>query len=157
MEETDHERFNSLRIDTSNLPLSVTPTRSRSTQSNLSHTDSYSSSPIVTPSGSTLHIPSASLTPLPSPLVSAGGYSSRSFEPLSLGTSPRRKGYGGLGVGVNFGDRRNTTEFVPANGVSEGPERSVSIGRTTTDEGLRREPVLSTSQSRGSLDDEIYV
>jgi hypothetical protein len=159
MDADDREKFNALRIETSNLPGSVTPSGIRSTHSNAS-LDSYTS-PVVTPSGSTLHLPSASLTPLPSPLVSAGTFSSTSQSSLdrfSLGTSPRRKGYGGLGIGVNFGDKRNTTEFVLSNGASESIERSVSIGRTTTDDGLRREEIHPVTKSRqSSIDEEIYV
>src|ERR1700733_7097948 len=98
MDESSHsEHHNALRIQTENLSLS-TPRRVPSARSISSvNGSSYTSSPILTPSGSTLHIPSSALTPLPSPLVSASAFpAGLSLDSLVLGTSPRRKGYAGL-------------------------------------------------------------
>jgi len=160
---------NPLRIQKTNLPVTMplsateaTPTRypglsaSRSRSSH-SIAESFTSSPLLTPSGSTLHLPSTSLTPLPSPLVlSAQGKfgSNVSLDKFALTSPPRRKGYPGLGFGVVGDSRRNATEFVPVNGGEFGGERSVSIGRTPTDDGLRRE---HTREDSGSLDEEVFV
>ena len=153
----DHEQ---LRIQTENLTL-TTPRRIPSTRSVSSSINgsSYTSSPILTPSGSTLHIPSSALTPLPSPLVTASqSPSGLSLDPLILGTSPRRKGYAVLGVG-SLGERRNFTDYVPLNGFEAGT-RSVSSGlsaRTITDDGLRREEIRGTRSRAPSVTDEIFV
>lgn len=159
------DRDYALRIQTDNLPEPSTPVRNPSTRSfnSSSLNGSRTSSPIITPSGSTLHLPSSALTPLPSPLVSGGGAtppSGLSLDNLVLGSSPRRKGYGGLGVGSAGGDRRNLTEFTPMNGSGEKSERRVSSslsGRTLTNEGLRREEVLSSRSRQSSVGEEIYV
>jgi hypothetical protein len=164
MDDSSHNdhHHNALRIQTENLSLS-TPRRIPSTRSISSvNGSSYTSSPILTPSGSTLHIPSSALTPLPSPLVSAGQFpSSLSLDSLVLGTSPRRKGYAGLGVGGLVGERRNVTEFgVGMNGLESGGLRSASSGlsgRTITDDGLRREEVRGTRSRTSSVADEILV
>jgi hypothetical protein len=167
----DHpDHNNALRIQTENLisqSLTATPTRIPSTRSISSiNGSSYTSSPIITPSGSHLHIPSSALTPLPSPLVAATGQfpSSLSLDSLVLGSSPRRKGYGALGVLGSYGERRNATEFVPVNGSAglglERNERSVSSGltaRTGTDEGLRREEVHTPRSRTSSVADEVFV
>ena len=153
-----------LRIQTDNLPNNnetSTPTRIPSTRSLNSQSGSYTSSPIITPSGSTLHLPSSTLTPLPSPLVSAGTFpSSLSLDPLVLGTSPRRKGYGVLGVANGqLVDRRNVTEHIPG-AVNETLERRVSSGlsgRTLSNDGLRREEALLSRSRTSSVGDEIFV
>jgi hypothetical protein len=159
---TEKEPLNntSLRIQTENLTISSTQTRLPSTPtrvpSNLSYNSlngSFTSSPILTPSGSTLNLPSAALTPLPSPLVT----SVSSFEGVALGQSPRRKGYGSLGIAGNYGEKRNITEFSPLNGGVGNHERSSSIGRAVTDEGLRREEVHISRTRQNSVDNETYV
>jgi hypothetical protein len=153
---TEKEPLNnaSLRIQTENLPNSSTQIRLPSSLSYNSLNGSFTSSPILTPSGSTLNLPSASLTPLPSPLASVP-----LLEGLALGQSPRRKGYGSLGIAGNYGEKRNITEFNPLNGGLGNHERSSSIGRavTVTDEGLRREEVHITRTRQNSVDNETYV
>src|SRR5438105_13776172 len=108
--ENNSSPFNALRIQTDNLALSAsTPTRVSSFRSYSSiNGGSVTSSPILTPSGSTLNLPSTKLTPLPSPLVTSGQFpsnatqfpSSLSLDTLPFGSSPRRKGYGSLGLGL---------------------------------------------------------
>ena len=159
------DRDHTLRIQTENLPEPSTPVRIPSTRSlnSSSVNGSSTSSPIITPSGSTLHLPSSALTPLPSPLVSGSGATfpaNLSLDNLVIGTSPRRKGYSGLGVGSVGGDRRNATEFTPTNGLGEKRERRVSSGmsgRTLTNEGLRREEVATSRSRQSSVGDELYV
>lgn len=160
LEPQDH----ALRIQTENLPGPSAPARIPSTRSINSLDGLYSSSPILTPSGSALSLPSSALTPLPSPLVlSLSGTfpSSLSLDGLALGPSPQRKGYGALGVGGGqVAERRNVTNSVPVNGTSERSERSVSTslrGRTNTDEGLRREEIRATRSRQSSVGDELYV
>lgn len=160
---SDHDH--ALRIQTENLPEPSTPVRAPSTRSlnSSSLNGSHTSSPIITPSGSTIHLPSIALTPLPSPLVSGGGTtfpSSLSLDNLVLGTSPRRKGYGGLGVGPVSGDRRNAMEFTPTNVSGDKSERRVNSnlsGRTLTNEGLRREEVYTSRSRQSSVGDDLYV
>ena len=151
---SDETLNHALKIQTEDLH---TPQRIPSTRS---LNDSFTSSPIITPSGSTLQLPSSALTPLPSPLVSAGGLPlNLSLDPLVLGTSPRRKGYG-LGIGGVSHDKRNASEFVPTEGLNENLERSVSSslsGRTVTDDGLRREEVIIPRSRQSSVGDEIFV
>ena len=159
-DSSDHDH--ALRIQTQNLPEPSTPVRISSTRSlnSSSLNGSSTSSPIITPSGSILHLPSSALTPLPSPLVSASGATNLSLDNLVLGTSPRRKGYGGLGVGSIGGDRKNATELTPTNGLGEKHERRVSSslsGRTLTNEGLRREGVPTSRSRQSSVGDELYV
>lgn len=153
---------NTLRIQTENLPISSTSTRIPSTPTRIASSISYNSlngsftsSPVLTPSGSTLNLPSTSLTPLPSPLSS--NVSFPALEGLALGQSPRRKGYGSLGVAGNHGEKRNITEFIPMQGGMASHERSVSIGRSGTDEGLRREEIHASRPRQNSVDDEIFV
>jgi len=87
--------------------------------------------------------------------------SSLSLDSLVLGTSPRRKAYGALGVGGVGGERRNVTEFGGSvNGLESTGQRSVSSGlsgRTITDDGLRREEVRGTRSRTSSVADEILV
>jgi len=171
-EEADHQpAINALRIQTDNLALSTsTPTRVSSYRSySASINGSVTSSPILTPSGTTLHLPSAKLTPLPSPLVGAGQFASNpvqypsalSLDSLALGSSPRRKGYGALGMGLprgaDYNDKRNVTEFPVPRDAEGGHERSVSMSRTATDDGLRREEVILRRQRTYSMDLEVYV
>jgi hypothetical protein len=162
--------LNALRIQTENLALSSsTPTRVSSFRSYSSiNGGSVTSSPILTPSGSTLNLPSTKLTPLPSPLVTSGQFplnatpfpSSLSLETLALGSSPRRKGYGVLGLGLSKGtdnEKRNVTEFPAPREGDGGHERSVSMSRTATDDGLRREEIMLRRQRTYSMDLQLYV
>ena len=142
----------------------ATPNRIPSTRSFTSLTnDSYASSPVLTPSGSTLLVPSTALTPLPSPLVlgPTTSPSSTSLDNLVLGPSARsRNKYGGLGTGAAAGEKRVASEFVPANGV-ERRERSLSsnlTGRTlTSSDGLRREEVRASRSRTSSVGEEVFV
>ena len=112
-----------------------------------------------------MHLPSANLTPLPSPLVTAGQFpSTLSLEGLALGSSPRRKGYGVLGMGlpprgIATADpgKRNVSEFPAPRDGEGGFERSVSMSRTGTDDGLRREEVILRRQRSFNVDPEVYV
>lgn len=145
-----------LRVQTENI--STTPRRIPSPKS---FNGPYQSSPIITPSGSTLQLPSSTLTPLPSPLVSAATFPSNlSLDLLLLGSSPRRKAYG-LGVGgVSLGDKRNVSDSIPIDGVGEKLERSVSSslsGRTITDDGLRREELITPRSRNSSVGEELFV
>jgi len=141
-----------------------TPNRVPSTRSFTSLTnDSYASSPILTPSGSTLLVPSSALTPLPSPLVlgAAAFPSSASLDSLVLGPSTRQRNkYSGLGTGAAAAEKRVTSEFVPSNGF-ERRERSLSSnlsGRTSTSsDGLRREEVHASRSRTSSVGDEVFV
>lgn len=151
---------NPLRIQTENLSRTHSSPRITATRSYQSINGSFTSSPIVTPSGSTFLLPSTSLTPLPSPLVTAGTFPSNlSLDQLTLAPSPRRKGYGGLGSGaLSYADKRIATEYVPQNGSIAGRDRSTSIsGRTATDEGLRREDIIPTRSRQSSIGEEAYV
>src|SRR5271154_786580 len=92
-----HHHQNALRIQTDNLPprdsSSPPPSRITSQRSFTSLNGSYTSSPIITPSGSTHLLPSSSLTPLPSPLVAFNNANalpgSLSLDSLRLENSPR--------------------------------------------------------------------
>ena len=163
-----HHLHNALRIQTENLaPRDSSPpppSRIASQRSFTSLNGSYTSSPIITPSGSTHLLPSSSLTPLPSPLVAFNNANalpgSLSLDSLRLENSPRRKPYGGLGsVGIAYADgRRNVTEF-PASQLSENYlERTISgrslSGRVLGEEGLRREPQRSRTSS---VSEDIFV
>jgi hypothetical protein len=162
-DENEPPNHNStLRIQTENLPISSsltritsTPTRITSSISYNSLNGSFTSSPVLTPSGSTLNLPSTSLTPLPSPLVSNVPFPA--LDGLALGQSPRRKGYGSLGVAGNYGEKRNVTEYIPMQGGMASHERSVSIGRSGTDDGLRREEIHAIRPRQNSADDGILV
>jgi len=168
--ENNSTTLNALRIQTDNLALSAsTPTRVSSFRSYSSiNGGSLTSSPILTPSGSTLNLPSTKLTPLPSPLVTSGQFPSNatqfptslSLDTLPFGSSPRRKGYGSLGLGLPNtadNDKRNVTEFPAPRDGESGHERSVSMSRTATDEGLRREEIMLRRQRTYSMDLELYV
>jgi hypothetical protein len=101
-------------------------------------------SPLLTPSGSQIHIPSSTITPLPSPL---DPNFSTSFETLVPGAnSPRRKPYYGLlGPGLNLpGERRIVSESSPSPQKDYTGERSVSVSSiaTSVEDGLRREHSL---------------
>lgn len=156
-----------LKIQTENLPPKSTASpKIAPARSYQSINGSFTSSPIVTPSGSTFLLPSTSLTPLPSPLVTGGQFSSNlSLDQLSLASttsSPRRKGYGALGSGpLNNIDKRITTEYIPGDlAPSLSHNRSVSSlgrGRVATDEGLRREDIIATRSRQSSVGEEVYV
>ena len=163
-----HHHHNALRIQTENLaPRDSSPpppSRIASQRSFTSLNGSYTSSPIITPSGSTHLLPSSALTPLPSPLVAFNNANalpgSLSLDSLRLENSPRRKPYGGLGsAGIAYADgRRNVTEF-PASQLSENYlERTISgrslSGRVLGEEGLRREPRRSRTSS---VSEDIFV
>jgi hypothetical protein len=151
---------NTLKIQTENLPRSTSSPRIAPNRSYQSINGSYTSSPIITPSGSTFLLPSSSLTPLPSPLVSVAQLpSNSSLDQLALTPSPRRKGYGALGAGaLNHIDKRITTEYVPGDTTSPNYNRSASSrGRIATDEVLRREEILATRSRQSSVGEELYV
>jgi len=141
-----------------------TPNRVPSTRSFTSLTnDSYASSPILTPSGSTLLVPSTAVTPFPSPLVlgAPAFLSSVSPDNLILGPSARQRNrYSGLGTGPAAAEKRVTSEFVPSTGF-ERRERSLSSnlsGRTSTSsDGLRREEVHASRSRTSSVGDEVFV
>ena len=149
---------NALRIQTENLswpfPPSSTsnPLSSTSAQNPISNSltndSNYTSSPIITPSGTQLLIPHSALTPLPTPRISNSNF--------SLDGSPRKFGYG-LGVGMS-GERRNVSEFVPSP-ARESVERSVSTSNLSgiVEDGLRREFVSGTRPRQSSLDEELFV
>jgi hypothetical protein len=149
-----------LRIQTENL--TRTGPSSPHITSNKSYNSingSYTSSPIITPSGSSLLLPSSAITPLPSPLISNTAWPSNlAPDLLVLSPTPRRKGYGALGSGgAGYSDKRNATEFVLSHDSALSHDRSLSTGQPSTDGRLRREEFLTTRSRQSSVGDEAYV
>lgn len=187
LHQPQHEHpHNALRILTTNLPgqqpaqpadntsstnngtpatALATPSRVASSRSltPLQREDSFNtSSPILTPSGSTLLLPSSALTPLPSPLVLGTSTfpSSLPLDNLVLGpSSSRRHKYGAVGAASVPGEKRVTSEFAPSNGFERKERTATSqVGaRTGTLEGLRREEVRAARSRTSSLADELFV
>ena len=170
LNSNNNQLHNALRIQTDNLPPrdASSPPPGRAITSQRSFTSlngSYTSSPIITPSGSTHLLPSSALTPLPSPLTASTNANvvptSLSLDTVRLENSPRRKAYGALGSGgsLGYGDgRRNVTEF-PSSSLGDSyldrtiGGRSLS-GRILGEEGLRREPARSRTSS---LSEDTFV
>jgi hypothetical protein len=152
--------LNALRIQTDNLAR-MTPSspQIRSNKSYNSLNESFTSSPIITPSGSSLNLPSSTLTPLPSPLILNNAFPSNlSLDQLVLSPSPRRKGYGTLGSGGGGpSEKRNATDFVSPNDPALGRDRSISSGQSVGDDKLRREDILGKRSRQSSVGDEAYV